>query len=112
TELDAQLKLARLLSVEAAQFAGQVSTQRRAEFQARLGERRSSILAPPFWDEFAGDLPRDVPRFAQLGRELAQAAQATPPRVWAAILLFALAVVAARVAIGRWFLRLTSTRVP
>jgi len=47
--LDAQIKLARLLSVDAGQTAEQISAQRRKQFQARLGERRDSFLSGQFW---------------------------------------------------------------
>jgi potassium efflux system protein len=50
--LDAQIKLARLLSVDAGQAAEQISAQRRTQFQARLGERRDSFLSTQFWTEF------------------------------------------------------------
>ena len=57
--LDAQIKLAKLLSVDAGQTAEQVSAQLRTQFKARLGERRDAFLSGQFWNEFKGELPRD-----------------------------------------------------
>ncbi|MDB5851342.1 MAG: mechanosensitive ion channel protein, partial [Rhodoferax sp.] len=51
--LDANVKLARLLSVEGEQAADQIWAQRRSQFQAQLGERTPSILAKPFWSELS-----------------------------------------------------------
>ncbi len=112
TTLDAQVKLARLLSVEGVQTAEQVSNLRRAQFQARLGERRASILGTPFWSEFRSDAPRDLSRLDELIDEL-KAALAGPP-VWAWMAL----AVALAIVIGLWMLisraliRLTAARVP
>lgn len=80
--LDAQVKLARLLAVESEQLAAQIGTLRRSEFQARLGERTNSILAPPFWSELSEDLPGDAQRVAGLATEFASAARDTPTAVW------------------------------
>ncbi|MEP7102177.1 MAG: DUF3772 domain-containing protein [Burkholderiales bacterium] len=90
--LDAQAKLARLLAVEAEQLAAQLSTLRRSEFQARLGERTASILSAPFWSELRDGLPRDLNRVGALGADLATAAQGTQTAVW---LIVPLALVAA-----------------
>ncbi|MDP9045178.1 MAG: DUF3772 domain-containing protein, partial [Pseudomonadota bacterium] len=70
---DAELKLARLLSLEGEQLAAQLWTQRRSQFQARLGERTHSILATTFWVELRDDLPRDANRIGALGHELSGA---------------------------------------
>lgn len=110
--LDAQVKLARLLSVEGGQAAEQISALRRSQFQARMGERRSSILGPRFWSEFRGDLPRDITRFSQLGADLRAAIVATPAWVWGAAALSIALLVYLRIRLGRLLLRLTSTRVP
>ena len=110
--LDAQLKLARLLAVEGEQLAAQLVTLRRSEFQARLGERTNSILAPPFWAELSADLPGDAQRVAGLATELATAARGTPTAVW--LLTPFVAVVAG--AVLWWLRRLTmhwlTTRAP
>jgi potassium-dependent mechanosensitive channel len=90
--LDAQGKLARLLAVEADQLAAQLATLRRSEFQARLGERTSSILAATFWSDLRDGLPRDLQRVAAVGSDLAIAAQGTQTAVF---LVAPLALIAA-----------------
>ena len=90
--LDAQGKLARLLAVEAEQLAAQLGTLRRSEFQARLGERTSSILAATFWSELRDGLPRDLQRVAALGSDLTIAALGMQTAVW---LIAPLALIAA-----------------
>jgi len=110
--LDSQTKLARLLSVEAAQTAEQISTLRRNQFQARLGERRDSLLGTLFWSELQGDLPRDLRRVGRLADDLRRAAADTPDGVWAALALAIAAVLLLRAACSRLLVRLTATRVP
>jgi small-conductance mechanosensitive channel len=60
--LDGQVKLARLLQVEAEQAITQLATLRRSQFQARLGERTKSLLSAAFWADLADDLPQDSQR--------------------------------------------------
>jgi small-conductance mechanosensitive channel len=60
--LDGQVKLARLLQVEAEQAITQLATLRRSQFQARLGERTNSLLSAAFWADLADDLPQDSQR--------------------------------------------------
>jgi len=111
-QLDSQVKLARLLSVEGEQLAGQIWGLRRSQFQARLGERTDSILATPFWAELRDDLPRDAQRMTALGNDLKVSAAGAPLALWLAT---PLAVAAAwwllRLAHGRLMQWLT-TRVP
>src|SRR5690606_38579904 len=110
--LDSQTKLARLLSVEATQTAEQISTLRLNQFQARLGERRDSLLGTLFWLELQGDLPRDLRRVGRLADDLRRAAADTPDGVWAALALALAAVLVLRAACSRLLVRLTATRVP
>ncbi|WP_235610838.1 DUF3772 domain-containing protein [Bordetella sp. H567] len=110
--LDAQIKLARLLSVEGVQTAELVSTMRRSQFQARLGERRPSMLGTQFRDDFEEDLPRDLSRFDSLRDELAAALRGTPGWVWAVLLALAAAVIGMSAAVARVVRRFTASRVP
>jgi small-conductance mechanosensitive channel len=82
-----EVKLARLLSLEAEQLAAQVWTQRRSQFQARLGERTASILSSAFWSELRDDLPRDRTRMSALADELRDAAAMAPGWTWGLALL-------------------------
>lgn len=110
--LDAQIKLARLLSVDAGQTAEQISAQRRTQFQARLGERRDSFLSKQFWVEFHEEFPRDLERLEALRDDLSTAIRQTPTWGWLLLAAAAALTIALRVWIGRLFLRLTATRVP
>ena len=112
SELDSQVKLARLLSVEAAQASEQVTTVRRAQLQARLGERTSSILAGAFWKQLHAEWPQTRLRLQNLGQELIDAARATPVSVWVFIVAGIVLLLAASVWLSRHLLMLTSTRVP
>ena len=110
--LDAQVKLARLLSVEATQASEQATTVRRSQLQARLGERTSSILAGAFWKQLHAEWPQTHLRLHNLGQELVDAVRATPVSVWAIIFVGIALVLAASIWISRHLLMLTSTRVP
>ncbi len=112
TELDAQIKLSRLLVVEADQATAEIASRRRQQFQARLGERTASILGSNFWSEVRQDLPQDAARLAALGREVAAALRAAPGWLVAAVLLSLGLIAALRWWLGGALMRLTSTRVP
>lgn len=110
--LDAQIKLARLLSVDAGQTAEQISAQRRKQFQARLGERRDSFLSGQFWTEFREEFPRDLERLQALRDDLATAVGQTPKLGWLLLAGAAALAIALRFWVGRYILQLTATRVP
>jgi small-conductance mechanosensitive channel len=110
--LEGELKLARLLAIEADQLAAQLWTQRRAQFQAQLGERTASILSRTFWSELRDDLPRDRERLAALGADMAEAAQAAPAWAWALALLAVLAALAASAWTHRRAIDWIAARVP
>ena len=110
--LDAQLKRAKLLAVESEQTAGQISTLRRAEFQARLGERTSSILSSLFWSELQLELPGDQRRADQMLEGLFKAAQASGVPIWSGVALTLLVLLGLRLWAGRVLMKLTTTRVP
>ena len=110
--LDAQLKLAKLLSVEGQQLADQLWTLRRSQFQARLGERAHSILATPFWSELRHDWPSDAKALRALGTELRTSEKAAPVVAW----VIAPLAIAAAAWLLRWLRRLAmqwlTTRTP
>lgn len=111
-QLDAQLKLARLLAVESAQAADRISELRRSRFQARLFERTASVLAPPFWQELATNAPLDLQRLRDLAAQVRDASSATPLGVWVGLLLAACGVLALHGWARNALLRVTATRVP
>ncbi|HEY4319277.1 MAG TPA: DUF3772 domain-containing protein [Herbaspirillum sp.] len=112
SDLDAQVKLAGLLSVEAEQVAAQVSVLRRDRFQASMGERTPSILAPAFWNELRADMPQDIGKLRTLFGQVRATGGATPPLVWAGILIAALGLLILRIYAGRFLFKLTATKVP
>ena len=111
-ELDAKFKQAKLLSVESEQTAGEISALRRSEFQARLGERTSSILSDLFWAELRMDIPGDLQRARRLADGLAATARASGTEVWASVGLVLLALLGLHAWAGMALLKLTTTRVP
>ncbi len=109
--LDAQVKLGRLIAVEADQTAERILKLRRTQFQAQLGERASSILASTFWSELLDEAPRDFQRLESLQQELATALDAATVFIYIGALLAILLVLRLRVLAGQALLRISSTRV-
>ncbi|AZR94876.1 mechanosensitive ion channel protein [Bordetella trematum] len=110
--LDSQLKLARLLAVEAQQTAEQISAMRREQFQASLGERRGSVLSAAFWRELKTEAPQDQQRLNDMLDKVAELINVTPGRVWAMLVALVALVLALRYWVSRKILQLTATRVP
>jgi potassium efflux system protein len=110
--LDAQAKLARLLGVEGEQLAEEIATLRRAQFQAQLGARTASILAPQFWLELRSSYAADAGRLAALLAELWRALYLASAGVWAGIALALAVVVFARHRAEAAVLHAISTRLP
>ena len=110
--LDAQVKLARLLAVEGEQVAAQISTLRRSQFQAELGARTASILAPPFWSELRDNFAADAGRLGALLGELWRALRQAVVGVWLGMAVALCAVVLARRKAAALTMHLVSTYVP
>src|SRR5690606_699534 len=87
SSLDAQIKLGRLIQVEAEQANARIMQLRRAHFQAELGERSGSVLGESFWTELRTQLPRDIKSLQPIWQELSAAIQAHDSRVWLTVLL-------------------------
>ncbi|NGM87357.1 mechanosensitive ion channel family protein [Parapusillimonas sp. SGNA-6] len=111
TTLDAQLKLARLIAVEAEQAADQILKLRRTQFQAELGARTTSILDPAFWSELDEAFPEDMGRLEPLRAELKASARVAGPSVWSVVLLAVIVLAALRHWAGHVLMRITTTRV-
>jgi small-conductance mechanosensitive channel len=75
--VDSELKLARLVSVDADQRGNDLIRQRREQFQAALTARTDSPLGRPFWRNLRTAAPLDAARLQGLGRELRQAVTST-----------------------------------
>jgi len=74
--VDAELKLARLITVDAEQRGTELIRQRRELFQTALTTRIDSPLSGSFWRNLRNALPGDTARLQALGRDLDQAATA------------------------------------
>ena len=68
--LDADIRLARLVSVDAQQRASDLRSQRRALFEARLLERSDSPLGGAFWRGIAAAWPADSARLKTFEAEV------------------------------------------
>jgi len=110
--LDSQIKLARLLGVEAEQAAATASAQRRSQFSAKLGERSPAILGPTFWKNLAADLPGDLRRLERWGEGVQAPLRSVPAGRWLAIAAAAAVLLVMGIACQRWLLHLSATRVP
>ncbi|QEI06670.1 mechanosensitive ion channel family protein [Pigmentiphaga aceris] len=110
--LDAQVKLARLLSVEAEQAATQISAMRRAGFQARLGERTNSLVSRRFWSDLSKDLPFDSMRLRAISAEIQAGVRGTSGATWAGLIAAMAALMLLRKWAGSRMLKLSATRVP
>ncbi|WP_241209535.1 DUF3772 domain-containing protein, partial [Melaminivora alkalimesophila] len=71
--LDSELKLARLVSVDASQRANELTRQRHAQFQAALSSRTDSPLSAAFWRNLRNASAGDRARLQSLATELATA---------------------------------------
>ena len=72
--LDAELKLARLITVDAELRGAELIRQRREHFQTALTTRIDSPLGGTFWRNLRNAAPGDIARLQSLERELEQAA--------------------------------------
>ncbi len=110
--LDAQVKLARLLSVEAEQAAAAASAQRRTQFNAQLFERTRAVASAPFWQELQVELPADLARLGRLTGELRERAAAIGWGNWLLAALVIAGVLAAHKPLQRLMVRLIVKFVP
>ena len=95
--IDAELKLARLVAVDAAQRGTDVIRQRRALFQDQLTSRADAPLGFTFWRNLRNAAPTDAARLRHLASELgdAVAAAVQPPHGAAFVGYLALALLLA-----------------
>jgi potassium efflux system protein len=68
--LDADIRLARLVAIDAQQRGNDLLAQRRALFEARLLERSESPLGGAFWHSIAAAWPEDRARLQELATEV------------------------------------------
>ena len=115
--VDAELKLARLIAVDAEQRGTDLIRQRREQFQTALTTRIDSPLSGSFWRNLRNALPGDTARLQALGRDLERAASAAmqPGHRGAAITSLVAALllaVAGTWLAGRLLVRLVPAKLP
>lgn len=115
--LDAEIKRAKLLSVDSQQLAAALIEARRAGFQAKLSRRTDSPLSASFWKGISESLARDRVRFDTLrdGMVIALKDSFAPDN--RAFAFGGLGVGLLLLVFGRWgaeraLMRLTADRVP
>lgn len=115
--IDSELKLARLIAVDAEQRSADIIRQRRELFQTALTTRIDSPLTGTFWRNVRSSFPSDWMRLQSLGYEMQEAVEkAWEPRhrtgfaVSLAMALF-VAIAGTRLA-ERLLLRLAPARLP
>lgn len=111
SSLDAQIKLARLIAVEAGQASEQILKLRRTQFQAQLGQRTSSIAAPKFWSGLLAEWPQDLGRLKPMLVDLAALFNAVSAGTHVIVLAAILLIIGLRIQAGRALLRMSITRV-
>ena len=117
TALDAEIKRAKLLSVEGQQIVTQIDEARRTYFQARLSLRTASPLTLSFWHSIGAALSEDLARLAALRSGIVSALTdsfAPDSRVYA---IGGIVIGLLLIFVGRWWAelalkRLTANRVP
>lgn len=111
SEIEARVKLARLLIVESEQVADEVAVLQRKRFRDELFERTDSLLSAAFWTDLRASWHRDRVRLAQLAAPLRASPEKLAWGVAGGLALVALAVVLRR-ALGRWLDRFVTQRIP
>jgi len=109
--LDADIRLARLLSIDVRQRATELVTQRRELFEAQITERAASPLTGEFWTDLQAAWPNDLARLkAMVGSLRDGLAEALQQGTRVAV-LGALAVALLFAVLGTWVAEHLLTRI-
>ncbi len=100
--VDSELKLARLVSVDADQLGNELIRQRREQFQAALTARTDSPLGASFWRNLRAAAPLDAARVGALARQLRQSVASTMDSQRRGGLLASLAAALLLAVLGPW----------
>ncbi|WP_086922642.1 DUF3772 domain-containing protein [Variovorax sp. JS1663] len=100
--LDADIRLARLITVDAQQRGSDLIAKRRKLFEAQLTERAPSPLGRQFWFDIADAWPEDLDRLASLRDELVAGFHAAKEPAHRASVLFSLAAALLLALLGNW----------
>ena len=110
--IDSDLKLARLISVDAEQRSADILKQRRAQFQAAITARVESPITPAFWRAWKNAAPDDWARLQSLGQDLQDAGtEATSTSRGRNYLIFHLLAALALIIGGTWIAERVLVRV-
>jgi potassium-dependent mechanosensitive channel len=115
--VDAELKLARLIMVDAEQRGADLIRQRREQFQAALTHRIDSPLGRVFWRNLRNALPGDAVRLESLANEVRTAVRAAMQSESRGTFLASLAGALLLAVAGTWLaerllIRLVPSRLP
>ncbi|WAC74329.1 DUF3772 domain-containing protein [Roseateles sp. SL47] len=111
SKLDSQIKLARLMAVEAEQAAATALDNRRSQLGARLGERVDALAGVHFWRTLARDGPQDLRRLQEFGGEMAQRLRGVSPGQWWGLAAAVVVLLLLHVGLQRGVAYLSSHRV-
>ncbi|MDM0106483.1 DUF3772 domain-containing protein [Variovorax sp. J22R24] len=100
--VDADIRLARLVTVDAQQRASDMLAKRRALFEAQLTERSPSPLGREFWRDIADAWPSDVNRLRALGAELKNGLDVAREPAHRAAVLISIVVAVVTALLGNW----------
>jgi small-conductance mechanosensitive channel len=100
--LDADIRLARLITVDAQQRGSELIAKRRKLFEAQLTERAPSPLGRQFWFDIVDAWPGDVERLSVLGDELAAGYDAALEPEHRTAVLASLAAALLLALLGNW----------
>jgi small-conductance mechanosensitive channel len=109
-QLDARLKLARLLALESGQLSEDIGKRQRARFRDELFERTDSILSPKFWGELGSGIA--IGRLKDFGGDVVEAARGTSALRWLSLAALVAGAVVLRIWLGQRLTILTSMRAP
>ena len=106
-QIEARIKLARLLGVESAQLADRIASRQRERFREQLFERAESPLSADFWNELRTSLVRDAARVSP-----ALHIQQVPASQWLGAALAVALGIAVRFALGQALKRFVTDHAP
>lgn len=110
-EIDADIRLARLVTVDAQQRASDLLAKRRAVFEAQLTERSRSPLGMEFWSDIADAWPSDTERLRDLGAELKKGLDVARQPAHVSAVLISIVVALLVALLGNWAAERTLTQL-
>lgn len=111
SRLDSQIKLARLMAVEAEQAAATALENRRSQLGARLGEKVDALVGVHFWRKFARDTAADMRRLQDFGDELRLRMTGVTPGQWLTLAATVAVLMSLQFGVQRGVAHLTAHRV-